>query len=333
MIIVLDEAYRDEADKRFAGHELRYFPPTYADRGKFSEMLADAHVLGMRRVLPFPIDRRVVGGAAALQFIHKSGSGADHFDTDLLSELGILLGLNTGFNAVTVAEHTVSMILILLRRITDFAAIIDSGRWALSLPGDEPLMLSGKTIGLVGIGAIGARVARAMIAMDAKVIAYHPDPKKPLPEGVEWVDLDTLVAASDVVSLHTPLTPATTRLIGARQIGLMKPTAILVNTARGGVVDEPALIAALQEGRIRAAGLDVFEEEPLPPNHPLRSLPNVFATPHIAGVAKEVTSRQIEGTLDNIAIFVSGACPERLVNPVILKDGRARARHLIRAFA
>src|SRR5690606_2833283 len=108
MIIVLDETYQRAIGGRFAGHEIRYYPQKFADAKKFTEMLADAHVLGMRRALPFPLDRKIIGPARNLQFIHKSGSGADHFDVDLLSELGILLGLNTGFNAVSVAEHAVA---------------------------------------------------------------------------------------------------------------------------------------------------------------------------------------------------------------------------------
>ena len=328
MIIVLDETYRPRVGDRFAGNEIRYFPPTIADLDAFRDLIADADVLGLRRVLRFHFDRETFAGARRLQFIHKSGSGADHFDTEALSDMGILVGLNTGFNAVSVAEHAVTMILVTLRRSNDFAAIIRSGGWGMSLPGEMPLLLSGKTVGLIGVGAIGARIARAMIGLDARVVAYHPDADRQMPPGVERMGLDAMLAAADVVSIQVPLTPATAGMIGRRELSLMRPTAVLVNTSRGGVVDEAAMVEALSAGRLRAAGLDVFAEEPLPADHPLRALPNVFATPHVAGVAQEIVERQAEGTLSNIELFLAGRRPERLVNPWILSDGRARARHL-----
>jgi phosphoglycerate dehydrogenase-like enzyme len=329
MIIVLDEGYRKAVASRYDGHDVRYFPPTLSDPTALSALLADAEVVGFRRVLPFAVTADVLRPAKRLQFIHKSGSGADWVDVEFLSREGILHALNTGFNAVSVAEHAVVLTLLALRRTRDFLDVISSGKWVAALPGDEPLLLSGKTVGIVGIGTIGGHYAKVMQAMGTRVIAHHPNPKRALPAGVTWCDLDTLLTTSDVVSLHVPLEPRTTHMIGAREIGLMKPTAVLINTARGGVVDQAALVAALTERRIRAAGLDVFEDEPLAADSPLRTLPNVVATPHIGGVVKEIAAMQVEGTLANIDLFVAGKRPERLINPEILDDGRARARHLL----
>ncbi len=328
MIIILDQKYQDAARGRFAGHEVRYFPPDLSDRAAFAEMLSAATVAGFSRKLSFDLDEELLASAKALQFIHKSGSGADWFDLDLLNRKGILLGLNYGFNAVTVAEHALALMLMCLRRMPEFVDSMRNGRWDLILPGEPLMSMRGKQVGIVGIGRTGTILAKAVMGMDATAVAYHPDRTKALPPGVTWMDLDTLFATSDIVSIHIPLTEDTVKFITARHIGLMKPTSIFINTARGPIVDEAALIAALTERRIRAAGLDVFETEPPPPDHPLRTLPNVIATPHVGGGSIEIDQQQYEGTLANIELFLAGKRPERLVNPEILADGRARARHL-----
>lgn len=333
MLIVLDEAYREGCGDRFAGHELRFFPSTIGDAESLRPYLADADVAGFRRVLPFAFEPSLVSGAERLQFIHRSGSGADWFDLDLLSELGILVAVNSGFNAPSVAEHAVTLTLLCLRRTLDFVASMAEGEWLRDLPGDPPMMLGGKTVGIVGVGAIGAGVIRAMIGLGARVVAYQRDTSTPLPEGAEWVDFDTLVSSADVISLHVPLLPETFRMIGEREIAMMKPKAVLINTSRGPVVDQDALVAALRDGRIRAAGLDVFEDEPLAPDHPLRAMPNVITTPHVGGAGIEIVEMQVGGTLANIERFVAGLCPERLVNGRVLRDGHARARHLVAAAA
>ena len=326
MIIVLDEAYRGLAEGRFNGHELRYYPAGFKDRDAFRRMVSDADVLGMRRVLSFPVDADVLDGADKLAFIHKSGSGSDHFDVEALSERGILLALNTGFNAESVGEHTLCLMLAVLRRTFEYAEIIRAGDWQHALPGKDPRILGGKTVGLIGAGRIAAHVARILSAFNAEILCYHPDPNKDLPENVRWSGLDDLLGASDVISLHMPLTEKTAGMIGEREFALMKPSAILVNTARGGVVDQDALMAALREDRLRGAGLDVFVPEPLPADHPLRTMPNVIGTPHIGGVTGEVAARQLAGTLENIELFLAGTTPVRLVNPDILKNGSSRAR-------
>ncbi len=328
MIIVLDEAYREGNTARFAKHEVRYFPSAIAGPEPLAKAIAGADVVGFRRVLPFPFDPTIVKDAKRLQFIHRSGSGADWFDLQLLSDLGILVAVNSGFNSASVAEHAVLLALLSLRRSLDFFRSMAEGKWLRDLPGDPPMILNGKTVGVVGLGAIGGRVFHAMRGLGANVIGYQRDTSISIPAGVKLVDFDTLVSTSDVITLHVPLTAETHHMIGEREIAVMKPTAVLVNTSRGPVVDQTALIAALQSRRIRAAGLDVFEDEPLPPNHPLRTMPNVITTPHVGGAGIEIAEMQVEGTLSNIELFVSGKMPERLVNPEILKDGRARARDL-----
>ncbi|SFZ85667.1 D-3-phosphoglycerate dehydrogenase [Devosia enhydra] len=331
MIILLDDAYRQGCGDRFAGHDVRWFPSSITDPGALAEAMRDAEVVGFRRVLPFAFSPDMVSHAEGLKFIHRSGSGADWFDMTLLSELGILVAVNSGFNSPSVAEHTVVLTLLCLRRTLDFIASMERGEWLRDLPGAPVMMLSGKTVGVIGVGAIGSKVIRAMTGLGARVLCAQRDDAVTLPEGAQWADIDTIVEQADVLTLHVPLVPETHHMIGAREFARMKPNAVLINTSRGPVVDQKALIAALEAGRIRAAGLDVFEDEPLAPDHILRRMPNVITTPHVGGAGIEIIEMQVEGTLSNIARYVEGLCPERLVNPGILSSPALRARHLARS--
>lgn len=329
MIIALDAAYRDAADGRFAGHDLRFFPSNLTRASDFAPYLAEAQVLVTRRVFPFPFDRELLAQATGLQFIQKTGTGVDWFPVPLLDDAGILLANNAGFNATAVAEHTVMLMLLSLRGgVADFAKWRD-GVWERSTP-YEPVLLEGKTVGIVGLGAIGQHVARAVLGMGAQVVATQHRPH-PLPAGLETVTvlpLDDLLRQADIITLHVPLTDTTRALIGARELALMKPSATIINTSRGQVIDEPALVEALKAGHLRAAGLDVLAQEPTPPDNPLLRMPNVVVTPHIAGAAREINLRQIEGALANAARFAAGELPERLINAEILSQPHLRARHL-----
>lgn len=328
MIIVLDDAYRPGVGERFAGHDVRYFPSSINDPAALVGAMREADVVGFRRVLPFAFTPDMVTGATNLKFIHRSGSGADWFDLELLDRLGILVAVNSGFNAPSVVEHAVLLTLLTLRRSLDFIDSMHDGKWLRDLPGDPPFMLSGRTVGVIGIGAIGSRVVRAMLGLNARVLCYQRDHEVELPEGAEWADLDSIYRTADVITLHVPLVEETERMIDRRALSLMKPTAVLINTSRGQVVDQAALIEALLARRLRAAGLDVFEQEPLPADHPLRTMPNVITTPHVGGAGIEISQMQVEGTLSNIDLYVRGECPARLVNPQLLHAPQLRARHL-----
>jgi phosphoglycerate dehydrogenase-like enzyme len=170
--------------------------------------------------------------------------------------------------------------------------------------------LHGKTCGIIGLGAIGRQFARLAAAIGMRVIAWTMHPK-PLP-GVELVELEELYRTSDVVSVHLRLSPETAGFVGARQFDLMKGSAILINTARGAIVDEPGLLDALAEGRIRGAGLDVFAVEPLPEGHPLTFLPNVVMTPHCAGITPEALEAGLRMAVENVWAFADGH-PEHVV--------------------
>jgi glyoxylate reductase len=181
--------------------------------------------------------------------------------------------------------------------------------------------LQGKTLGVIGAGRIGSRVAEIARAFGMRVIYYDVVRNKALEErvGAEYVDLERLLEESDIVTIHTPLTPETRHMINEGRLRRMKRTALLVNTARGAVVDTEALVKALREGWIAGAALDVFEEEPLNPNHPLTAFKNVILTPHIASATYEARRKMAELTVENLIAFYEGRIPPTLVNQEVVK--------------
>lgn len=259
----------------------------------FSE-LRDADVIW--HVL-HPIDAGVIERAPNLKLIQKIGVGVNTIDLDAAKDRGIIVCNMPGTNSRAVAEMTLLLMLSTLRRLTAVDRTTRRGGWTLdgktkSYFGE----IAGRTVGIVGFGEVPKILAPILEAMGARVI-YTSREQKRVP--YDYVSLPDLLAASDVVTLHVPLTDDTERLIDAARIGLMKPGAILVNTARGALVDETALYEALLDQRIAGAGLDVFAEEPAPADNPLFSLDAVTATPHVAWLTGETFSRSIEIAVKN----------------------------------
>ncbi|MBO3803546.1 MAG: hydroxyacid dehydrogenase, partial [Candidatus Brockarchaeota archaeon] len=241
----------------------------------------------------------------------------DNVDLDAATERGIVVTYTPGANAVSVAEHAFALLLALVRKVTSADRSVREGEGkGQEFEGVE---LAGKTMGVIGLGAIGSRVAKRAIAFEMRVVAHDPyvDPEKASSLGVELVDLDTLLRRSDVVSLHAALTERTKHLISRREIGLLKPTAVIVNAARGRLIDEEALVQALKEKRILGAALDVFQEEPLPPGHPFLKEPNVVLTPHIAAFTKEALSRGDKIVAEDLATVIRGGRPNYVANPSV----------------
>jgi phosphoglycerate dehydrogenase-like enzyme len=261
-----------------------------------------------------PFDADVLESAGSLRVIARIGVGTDSIDMDVATRRGVAVCTTPGANASSTADHAVALMLAALRRITEYDTGIRAARWART--GEAaPWELNRATVGLVGLGAIGRLVRRRLTGFRAHVLAC--DPAATPEAGTELVELDELLGRSDVVSLHLPLTSATQHVIDRRQLALMRPGAVLVNTARGGLVDEDALVDALESGRLRAAALDVFEREP-PARTRLLALPNVILTPHVAGLSErsveEMTRRATAAVLDVLA----GRVPANLVNPEAL---------------
>lgn len=222
-----------------------------------------------------------VFSATPLRVVARFGVGYDAVDVPAATSFNIPVTITPGANEDSVAEHVLSLLLAVYRDLFARHASVVSGAFVRQ-PG---IRLHGKTLGLVGLGRIGRALAWRASALGMRVLAHDPcaDREFAARHGIELLPLSDLLAQSDAVSLHLPCTSATTHLINAETLALMKPSALLINTSRGGLVDESALFTALSTGRIAAAGLDVFEQEPLPAHSPLASLPNVILSPHVAG--------------------------------------------------
>lgn len=325
MILALDESYRKPVSGLFPDHELIFFDARSARRDDIIQQLRTANLIAMRWDFPFRVDRSFIESLPNLKFIHKSGSGVDGFDLNALNDNGILLANASGVNADAVAEHAILLILTCLRNAYWHMHNVRLGRWKQGFSDNDSELLSGKTVGILGMGRIGCELAKRLSGFGVNIAAYqrNPRPEPAILASVKWQSLDDILKQSDVVVLCLPLTHATERLIGRRELSLMKETSILINCARGRIVDEDALYDALSQRRLRAAGLDVFSIEPVPETHPLLHLDNVFATPHIAGRTRETTARQIEYLIENITAFLAGQRPVRLVNPEVY-EGQAK---------
>jgi D-3-phosphoglycerate dehydrogenase len=243
-----------------------------------------------------------------MKVVTRIGVGYDAVDVPALSRRKVPLMVAGTANSPSVAEQALFMMLMLAKRAQEMHACVTEGKWADRL-GMLPFDLYGKTVLIIGFGRIGSRTAKRCLAMEMNVLVF--DPYKNAADikaaGCEPVsDLDAALPRADFVTIHCPKTPETVGMFNAARIGAMKPTAYLVNTARGGIVDEKALHAALVSGKIAGAGLDVFEQEPPPVGHALFALPNVITAPHVAGVTVEAVDRMSEQTARNILSVLDG---------------------------
>jgi phosphoglycerate dehydrogenase-like enzyme len=248
-----------------------------------------------------PVTEQQVARAAKLKLVQKIGSGINTIAVDACSARGIAVCNLPGTNSRAVAEMTLLLMLACLRRLRELdAAVRSPGGWTRAAGLQDGFgELAGRTVGLVGYGAVPRLLAPMLVALGAKVLYWS--------RSASSIGLDALLASADIVSLHLPLAPGTERLIDAGRLAQMKPGAILVNTARGALVDETALAAALASGRLAAAGLDVFAEEPVRPEHPLLAAPNVVAAPHLAWLTQETLARSLAVALDNVQRLRRGA--------------------------
>ena len=270
------------------------------DVAKFASNLRDAEVL--LHILR-PVTEEVLAGAPRLRLVQKIGVGVDTIDLEAARRRGVAVANMPGTNTQAVAEAALMLMLAALRNLPglDRECRVGNG-WTPEQEARERRNtlgeLCGRTVGLVGAGAVASRLVRPLEGLGAHVI--YADRRERPNLGIERHDLDDLLDASDVVSLHLPLTPETEGLIDQKALARMKPAAVLINTARGGLVEETALVEALTSGRLLAAGLDVLAEEPPPPDHPLLSLDNVVLTPHVAWLTQETLSRSFDVALENI---------------------------------
>lgn len=254
------------------------------------------------------ITKRIIDACKHLRVISKHGSGTDTIDIAAATARGIAVKAAAGANAAAVAEHTWALILACAKSIPQLDRRMHAGHWDKAT--HKSLELNGRTLGLIGIGAIGARVAAIGDAMGMRVVAYDPFVKA-APAGITLRDLDQVVGHADVLSLHCPLTAENRNLLDRERLAQMPQGSILVNTARGALIDEAALIEALNSGHLRAAGLDTFSEEPLPARLPLRGFAGVIMTPHIGGVTSDAYRNMGTAAANNI-LAVLAKTPEEI---------------------
>ncbi|MCS6826226.1 MAG: phosphoglycerate dehydrogenase, partial [Caldilinea sp.] len=240
------------------------------------------------------VTAEVLRAGVRLRVVGRAGVGVDNIDVDAATQAGVIVVNAPTGNVVAAAEHTIAMLMALARHIPQADAHVRAGLWKRNqFMGVE---VRGKTLGTIGLGRVAQEVVRRAQGLGMRVLAYDPyvTAEYAHQRGVELTDLDTLVSRADFITLHVPLTPQTRNLINRERLALMQPTARLINVARGGIVDEQALVEAIESGRLAGAALDVFEQEPLPADSPLRRCPNIILSPHLGGSTVEAQEKVAE---------------------------------------
>ncbi|HIZ80047.1 MAG TPA: hydroxyacid dehydrogenase [Candidatus Lachnoclostridium stercorigallinarum] len=279
--------------------EITYYDTRVSDTDTLISRGRDADIIAVSNL---PLNADVINGCTNLKMLTVAFTGVDHIAMDACRQKGITVCNCAGYSTAAVADLVFGMVVALYRNLIPCNEAVRREGTKEGLIGFE---LEGKTFGIIGTGAIGLRVASIAQAFGCRVLAYSRT-KKDVP-GITYTDLETLLKNSDIVSLHTPLTPETRGLIGEKELSSMKPSAILINTARGPVVDSTALADALNCGKIAGAGVDVFEmEPPVPADHPLLNAKNLIATPHVAFATREALVKRAAIVFDNIDRWIKG---------------------------
>jgi D-3-phosphoglycerate dehydrogenase len=299
------DAVRNEV-RRVAPAEFELSFASSYDAGHQRDLASQAHAV----VAGFaPVDAALVAGAPQLRIVQKWGIGIDSIDVAALRERGVALAIAAGCNAGPVAELAIALMLSVYRRLPYVQRTLREGRWVTAEMRESCLQITGKTVGLVGFGHIGRMLARRLAGFEARIVYFDPQRADQAVEAglqAQYRALDELLAESDIVSLHLPLNAQTARLVDARFIAKMKDGAVLVNTARGGIVDEAALLDALRSAKLRGAGLDAFAQEPPPADHPLLALEQVVATPHVGGGVFDNVAPVARHVFGNLQCFLRG---------------------------
>jgi phosphoglycerate dehydrogenase-like enzyme len=308
LIVVPDDAppvlSRSDAVAQLRDVEHRVYQTLPADSRELVTRIAEADaVINIRSSTRFSDD--VLAGCPQLRLISIWGTGTDHVDLAAARARGIAVTNTPAVSAVAVAEHTLALMFAVARQTVNIDRAVRAGEW----PRAMVQQLHGKTLGIIGTGAIGREVARLGTGIGMNVIAWSFNQRG----DHAWVAFEDLFRRADVVSVHVRQSSETLAMIRTEHFALMKPTAIFINTARGRIVVEKDLVDALRNQRIAGAGLDVFETEPLPPDSPLRLLPNVVLTPHAAGITREATEAGLAMAIGNVLSFRTGT-PVHVVN-------------------
>jgi D-3-phosphoglycerate dehydrogenase len=284
------------------GHELIIYNDKITDTNILKKRVKDAEILVLANM---PLNGEVIASDEKLKMISVAFTGVDHVDLNVCKDKNIMVCNAAGYSTSSVAELTFGLIFSVLRNIVPLDKLVREGK---TKDGYSQTDLAGKTLGVIGTGAIGSKVAEIALAFGCRVIAWSRSEKKELKDkGIKYVSLDELLKQSDIVTIHTPLNDYTKGLISEEKIKLMKKNAILINTARGPIVDNNALAKALKEGKISGAGIDVFDmEPPIPSDYPLLSIRNAVLVPHIGFATKEAMIRRANITFENINKWLEG---------------------------
>ncbi len=303
-----------------AGHQL---VATTETGPELDRHLADADVFVATPFWPTYLTKERLAKAPKLKLLLTAGVGSDHYDLAAAAERGLTVAEITGSNVVSVAEHAVMQILALVRNFLPAYQQVLAGGWDIAAVASRSHDLEDKSVGIVGMGRIGQRTAARLKPFDVRV-AYYDNRRLTASEemvlGARFSPLDELVSTSDVITIHSPLTPATDRLFDRARIGRMKRGAYLINTARGRIVDTEALVEALKSGQLAGYAGDVWYPQPAPKDHPWRTMPNHAMTPHVSGTTLEAQRRYAEGIQDCVARFAKGEPLER--DYLIIESGK-----------
>ena len=298
-------------DRLKPGHRVEVFPTRASSAEELVDRLQGAQALiNVRSYSRF--DRETLSRLPELRLISVLGTGTDNIDLQAANDLGILICNVPGASTTAVAEMAIGLMLAVAKRLVLADRDVRNRNWTAHVG----LELEGKTLGVVGLGLIGQKLAHLARGLGMRVVGWSltRDAERARACGVQLVELEELYRQADVISLHLRLSEQTAGMIGEREIGLMKPTAILINTARGGLVDQDALVSALQTSRIFGAGLDVYPTEPLPHDSPLRQLERVVLSPHLAWLTEEASERLRQQPVANILAWLEGQ-PINVCNP------------------
>ncbi len=324
MTVLLPQPIEAEAVAVLEARGLRLITASAPKPEIVGPLMKEARAIVLRTGIK--VTRELLAYPNELMMISRTGAGVDNVDIPAATAQGIIVTSSIGVNTTSVAEHGLSLILALFKQLFRMDSEVRKGNFAIrykNLPQD----LREKTIGVVGFGRIGSEIARACRTIFAmKVLAFDAlltdAQKAEYKEWVTFVDLDELARKADVISLHIPLTAETKGMFDRRFFAAMKKTAFIINTSRGGVIDEADLVGALQEGVIAGAGLDVFAQEPIPPENGLLSLPNVILTPHTAALTEECVTRMAVSGAQRVVDLLDGFIPENVANPEVLSLAR-----------
>lgn len=313
--IFLPEEYRKKLE---ALGDLEVFESMPSSIEEFISRVRDADIVLVGR---YGFSKKAFTASLNLKMLSVWQTGYDHIDIKTATEKGVIVSNVPDYAFDSVAEMVFALALNILRKVHIANTRLREGSFDWKDYIGNQLM--GKTMGVIGTGSIGSRVIQIAHGFNMNVISVtgHPNEEKARRLGVKFVDLDTLLAESDIVTLHVPLTPSTEKMIGTKELAKMKKSAILINTARGKIVDEAPLIKALKEKQILGAGLDVFEKEPLPVDDPLTELENVVLTPHIAFLTQESLEECTYVCVQNVERFIEGRS-QNIVNPEVIASSR-----------